>query len=410
MKTSTWKKILLTGLTVAMVFAGSTSALADGKGKGRGKDRDDHRGSSVKYGKNINIHFHFNDLQSADVEWALRYIASMTSKGVFEGYEDGSFQPNKPIKRIEAIKAAVVAMGLRSQAESYEEMNTKLNFKDAKNVPDWAVGYVAVAVENGLFGESENMVHPNKAADRLWATTLLVKALKKEEEAKANMNVQLPFRDADQIPAGSVGYVAVATQQGLINGYPDNTFRPNKPVTRAEMAKLLDITGDQIDVDNTFYGTIRSVIDNQTLSIERNGQTYQYKLDANATIWRNGERLSAGGLKIGDQVRVHTYLANNTRIIYYVEVITPADQNNSLFTVRGNLVYFGPNGQGKNIVRITKDNGNNQAPALLEYLVSDKFYLITNGIEFKPGSTVELKIKNQLVEQIEIKASAPNVS
>ena len=69
-------------------------------------------------------------------------------------------------------------MGLRDQAESDEEKATKLNFHDAANVPSWAVGYVTVALENDLFAESDTNVNPNQPADRLWATTLLVKALK----------------------------------------------------------------------------------------------------------------------------------------------------------------------------------------------------------------------------------------
>ena len=31
-----------------------------------------------------------------------------------------------------------------------------------------------------------------------------------------------------------------AYSSGLINGYPDGTFRPNNPITRAEMAVILD--------------------------------------------------------------------------------------------------------------------------------------------------------------------------
>ena len=69
----------------------------------------------------------------------------------------------------------------------------------------------------------------------MWATTLLVKALKLDAEAKAKINTKLTFTDADEIPAGSVGYVAVALEKGLIKGFENNTFRPNAPVTRAQL-------------------------------------------------------------------------------------------------------------------------------------------------------------------------------
>ncbi len=104
------------------------------------------------------------------------------------------FKPEKTVTRIEAITAAVRLMGLREQAESDAEKPTKLNFKDADKIPSWAVGYVAVALENDLFTESDDSVKPNEDADRLWATTLLVKALKLEAEAKAQMTAHLHLK------------------------------------------------------------------------------------------------------------------------------------------------------------------------------------------------------------------------
>ncbi len=50
----------------------------------------------------------------------------------------------------------------------------------------------------------------------------------------------------NKIPAGSVGYVEVAIEKGLVDGFEDNTFRPNQPVTRAQLAALLDRTGNQL--------------------------------------------------------------------------------------------------------------------------------------------------------------------
>ena len=94
--------------------------------------------SSYNSGKNgvkgnIQIRINFDDLKGA--QWAMRYIASLASKQVFEGYEDGTFKPDKSVSRIEAITAAVRLMGLREQAESATEMATKLNFKDADKIP-----------------------------------------------------------------------------------------------------------------------------------------------------------------------------------------------------------------------------------------------------------------------------------
>src|SRR5690606_33539424 len=124
----------------------------------------------------------------------------------------------------ETLTAAVRLMGLREQAESAAQMSTDLHFKDAdklKKKYPWSVGYVAVALENDLFFENESEVKPEENATRLWSTILLIKALKLEDEAKALNNTKLDFKDAKEIPAGSVGYVALALQKGIITGYND---------------------------------------------------------------------------------------------------------------------------------------------------------------------------------------------
>lgn len=319
------KKVIATGLAFVMIMGSGTAVLA----KDNGNKKDDSK---------VEIHLTFDDLQSA--EWAIRYIASLASKRVFEGYEDGTFKPHNTVSRIEAITAAVRLMGLRSQAESAAEMSTRLNFKDADKVPSWAVGYVAVALENDLFSENDDMVQPQKEADRLWATTLLVKALKLEAQAKAKMNTTLPFKDAKQIPAGAVGYVAVAIEKGLVDGFEDNTFRPNQPVTRAQLAALLDRTGGQLpdQGNNTMNGTVSRVVTNNTLSITSSGTTSTYPLHPDVFIYRNGAKVNASALQVGDVVKARTFngqivfieVTNAVQSIIYSGTVSAAVTNNTL--------------------------------------------------------------------------------
>lgn len=347
MNLKTMKKVLVTGMAVSMLMGGGVSAFAaEGKGNGNGNGNKHGNGGKVDnhivVNGDVSIILSFPDVDGGDVEWAQRYIASLASKRVFEGYEDGTFQPRKTISRIEAITAAVRLMGLRDKAESSAEMNTTLNFKDADRIKKdyaWATGYVAVALENDLFEESDTAVQPDKAADRLWATTLLVKALKLTADAKANMNVALPYKDAKQIPAGSVGYVEVARQKGLVQGYEDNTFRPNQPVTRAELAALLDRTGDQLpgsSQDQTLItGKLTAAVTSNVLSIQKTGQTTvtSVPVDASAFVFRGGVRTALGALVAGDTVKVRTY--NGTAIFVEVtQTAAPAPVDTS-FTVYG---------------------------------------------------------------------------
>jgi len=50
---------------------------------------------------------------------------------------------------------------------------------------------------------------------------------------------ELPYRDAEKIPSWARSAVALAHSRGLVGGYEDNTFRPYAGITREEVAVLL---------------------------------------------------------------------------------------------------------------------------------------------------------------------------
>ncbi|UFJ41152.1 S-layer homology domain-containing protein [Brevibacillus humidisoli] len=194
----------------------------------------------------VQITLEFADVNEA--KWALQHIADMQSKKVLQGFPDGTFRPNQPISRVEAVVTAVRLMGLEEEAQSVSSA-TPLHFKDAEQIANkypWATGYVVIALENGLFDFSEDKIQPDKPASRVWVSVLLVRALGLQDDALGEMTTVPAFKDAKEIPAGAVGYVNVAVEKGLVSGYPDGTFKPNKHVTRAEMAAFLDRTDDQL--------------------------------------------------------------------------------------------------------------------------------------------------------------------
>lgn len=188
----------------------------------------------------------FKDIN--DAPWAEGNILKMQSKHVFQGFEDGTFRPNKPVTRVEAIVMAVRLMGLEDEAKS-KPADAGLPFQDAAHLSKkypWAAGYVVTALEHGLIAANEKLIQPEKPASRVWVSSLLVKSLGFEKDALDQKAAKLSFKDSKAIPAGSVGYVKVAIEKGLVSGYPNGTFLPNKGVTRAEMAALLDRTNDDL--------------------------------------------------------------------------------------------------------------------------------------------------------------------
>lgn len=247
----------------------------------------------------------FNDIGDAD--WAEAYIAKMKSKNVLQGFEDGSFRPNQPVTRVEAIVMAVRLLGLEDQAKA-QKPDAKLHFKDAeligKKYP-WAKGYILAALENGLFDASEQAVQPEKPASRVWIAGLLVKSLGLQSEALHEMTKTPAFKDAAAIPAGSVGYVNVAVEKGIISGYPDGTFKPNKNVTRAEIAALLDRTNGGL-LDQAGAVKVSGVIQNIEFNQSKTEGTTPATVNGSVTIATYANQSFTYGISSELLVSYHT--------------------------------------------------------------------------------------------------------
>lgn len=236
----------------------------------------------------------FNDVD--DVPWAKNSITKMARKGFLKGYGNGIFQPNKPVSQLEAIIMAQRVTGEEPEAISFKEMieNGSKNFKFKDFVTSWAQGYVELAVEDGIIGEDE-VKNLNSAAKRYEVAKYMVIALGLEDEAIESMDEDIEFDDADSIPDGYEGYVYIAVDRGLMKGYPNGMFLPNKPVTRAEMSVLLeriDENGDIIDDENnnddsdkidTYNGRVLAIDkDEVTLLVDSKEKTYD--MDKNVKI------------------------------------------------------------------------------------------------------------------------------
>ena len=60
-----------------------------------------------------------------------------------------------------------------------------------------------------------------------------------QSQEKGYATVELTFTDAGKIPAYAAFYIQTMAAQGVIGGYADGSFKPNSPITRGQMAKIL---------------------------------------------------------------------------------------------------------------------------------------------------------------------------
>ena len=212
-------------LTTALAAGSAMAApkwMENGKTKGLEKEKGQ---GQVKLQAKVK----FNDITG---HWAEQNIVLINSDDVIKGYNDGSYKPNKPVNKEEALTMiARMAYG-NITASPVKLKNTKISF--------WAGPSLDLAVKKGIISKVElDTLAFNKPAQRYEVAVWLVRALGLEDEAIDNAGADLDFKDESAIPVWARGYIKVATDEGIISGFPGNVFRPGTPVTRAEIATML---------------------------------------------------------------------------------------------------------------------------------------------------------------------------
>jgi hypothetical protein len=159
--------------------------------------------------------------------WAHDCIAALLQHGIIHGYPDGTIRPDNYITRAEA--AVLVANALK-----LGEKEGTLPYVDP--IPAWAQGYILSATEKDVFeGYPGNVFNPDSYITREEMAAVLIRAFDK----KAIDGTELIFKDTDDIGKWAEEYVKAGVDNSVITGYPDNTFKPEDKVTRAEAFTMI---------------------------------------------------------------------------------------------------------------------------------------------------------------------------
>jgi hypothetical protein len=114
----------------------------------------------------------------------------------------------------------------------------------------------ALGVFSGGFGLG-GPVQPDDAISRAQYCKVVIIGTGREALAESQEHSRPSFKDSDLIPSWAWGFVNAAVGQGIINGYPDKTFRPGDPVTYGEAVAMLirSIPGHEGRVPKTTWPT-----------------------------------------------------------------------------------------------------------------------------------------------------------
>ncbi|WP_223637272.1 S-layer homology domain-containing protein [Planococcus sp. 4-30] len=152
-------------------------------------------------------------------------IAYLYEEGIINGYPDGTFRPDDPVTRAHAVAMIGRALNLDDTPRS-------TGFRDVPASHRFS-GYIASAAEEEIiYGFANNYFRPDWTVTRGQTAAILDRAFYFPEAPDNN------FRDMSK---NHFAFDAVSrlAHQGVARGYPDNTFRPDVPVTRAQFSAFL---------------------------------------------------------------------------------------------------------------------------------------------------------------------------
>ena len=162
--------------------------------------------------------------------WAQNTINKWVDKGDISGYPDGTFRPNNMITRAEFVVLVNNAMGYTKSGYAY--------FSD---VPShyWGKNAIQTGVAAGyISGDGNSIFRPNDPVTRQEAAAMISRIL----DLKQNESRAYRYTDSYAISNWAKGVVGAVSEAGIMAGYPDGSFGPNKVLTRAEAVLALDKT------------------------------------------------------------------------------------------------------------------------------------------------------------------------
>ena len=224
-----------------------------------------------------------NDLSG---HWAEKKITSWIDRGLINGYSDGSFRPDGQITRGEFCAIVNRVFGF--------DQATGISFTDVY-ASHWAYDDVTVAVGTGyMTGMGDGTFGVDKPISRQEMAVVIARLL-----GLSAVSGNGGYSDAASFASWAAGSIAALAEEGVMNGYPDGTFRPQRSVTRAEAVSALDQMVDEEGGLLLDFADLLPKFDDD----EEDDDDNKYDDDDDDDDWTGG---GSGGIGGGDDVDDNT--------------------------------------------------------------------------------------------------------
>lgn len=171
----------------------------------------------------------FDDVSAA--HWAKEYIDKLCAKGILNGVGNNLFAPDQNVTREQFAKIIAEAFGIVDDEAQCE-------FTDVAK-GSWYEKYVASVYNMGIVnGVGNNMFGTGQSMTRQDMATMIIRAAK-ACDVDLGARSTFKYNDHDRIADYAKEAVEILVECRIVSGYNDNTFRPTRNTTRAEVAKIV---------------------------------------------------------------------------------------------------------------------------------------------------------------------------
>jgi uncharacterized repeat protein (TIGR02543 family) len=214
-----------------------------------------------------------------------------THKPYINGFKDGTFRPDKLVKRSEL--AAMLARNLPEDAV----LATAAVYVDIRT-GHWGYGEIMKAKQAGIMtGFSGDAFHSEEAVTRAQMATIayrwMNKICEKENSAYNSCSslastIQTNYSDvkSSHWARGAINFMKEAN---VMEGYSDNTFRPEEKLTRAQAVKVLNRLFKRGPLNGDITDSFNDITRNHWAfnEVEEAARTHSYTVDESGDEYIN---------------------------------------------------------------------------------------------------------------------------
>ena len=268
----------------------------------------------------------FKDIN--EVPWASSSITAAADRNLISGYEDGTFRAKNNVTYTEAM---VMLYNVLNKTNSLQTMDTSsmagyYSTFSSMGIPAWAQASVIYGLSTGtLYLSDLTKFYDNgvaRAATREDVAIFFGRALEYKYDLLKTPTVI--YNDQWKISDTGAAYIDLLSRLGIFSGDDNKNFNPDAPITRGEMAVVMNKTYELLDGNTTGnQGEITEIVNNSgdyyelTIQMDNGEERKFIAMNDRTQVYNKdgSEEISLSRFSMGDRVSV-VYTETSLDAIY----------------------------------------------------------------------------------------------